>query len=92
MKYIFISGFCVAPSGLKYYCLCLFAGVPYSDNSMVCFRRKAFLNSDMLAGFTISVALIWCIVIYLIYLNLALCIFSGCLPGVTVSPVPEKEV
>jgi hypothetical protein len=59
MNYIFISTFCVAPAGLKYASLSLFTMVPSSDNSIVCFRRKAFLKSDMLAGFTTSVALIW---------------------------------
>ena len=59
MNYIFISAFCVAPGGLKYDGLCLFAGVLSSDNSIICFRRKAFLKSDTLAGFTTSVALIW---------------------------------
>jgi hypothetical protein len=39
----------------------LFDGVLSSDNSMVCFCCKAFLKSDMLAGLTTGVALIWCI-------------------------------
>ena len=37
----------------------LFTMVLSSDNSIVCFRRKAFLKSDTLAGFTTRVALIW---------------------------------
>ena len=37
----------------------LFTVVLSSDNSILCFRQKAFLKSDMLAGFTTSVALIW---------------------------------
>ena len=61
MNYIFISEFCVAPGGLNYDCLCLFDGVLSSDNCMVCFRCKAFLKSDTLAGLTTSVTLIWCI-------------------------------
>ena len=44
MNYIFISAFCVAPGGLKNACQCLFT-VVLSDNSIVCFRRKAFLKS-----------------------------------------------
>jgi hypothetical protein len=44
---------------LKYATLSLFTVVLSSDNSFLCFRRKAFLKSDMLAGFTTSVALIW---------------------------------
>ena len=59
MNDIFISAFCVAHGGLKNACLSLFTGVLSSDNNIVCFRRKAFLKSDMLAGFTTSVALIW---------------------------------
>ena len=59
MIYIFISVFCVAPAGLKYASLSLFTEVLSSDNSIVCFRRKAFLKSDMLAGFITRVALIW---------------------------------
>ena len=59
MNYIVISGFRVGPGGWNYDCLCLFDGVLSSDNSMVCFRRKAFLKSDTLAGLTTSVALIW---------------------------------
>ena len=39
--------------------LCLLMEVLSSDNSIVCFRQKAFLKSDMLAGFTTRVALIW---------------------------------
>jgi hypothetical protein len=58
MNYIFISKFRVVPGGLNYDCLSLFDGVLSSDNSMVFFRRKAFLKSDMLAGLTTSVALI----------------------------------
>jgi hypothetical protein len=61
MNYIVISEFCVAPGRLNYDGLCLFDGVLSSDNSMVCFRRKAFLKSDTLAGLTTSIALIWCI-------------------------------
>ena len=52
MIYIFISEICF---------LSLFTEVLPSDNSIVCFRRKAFLKSDMLAGFTTRVALIWCL-------------------------------
>ena len=52
---IFIFAFCVTPAGLKYL---LFTEVLSSDNSIVCFRRKALLKPDMLAGFTTSVALI----------------------------------
>jgi hypothetical protein len=59
MNYIFISAFCVAAGGLKYDGLYLFAWVLSSDNSIVCFRRKAFLKYDILAGFTTSVALVW---------------------------------
>ena len=59
MNYIFNSAFCVAPAGLRYAFLSLFTGVLSSDNSIVCFRSKAFLKSDTLAGFTTSVALIW---------------------------------
>ena len=62
MNYIFISEFRVMPGGLNYDCLSLFDGVLSSDNSMVCFLRKAFLKSDTLAGLTTSVDLIWCIV------------------------------
>jgi hypothetical protein len=51
--------FCVAPGGLKYDGMCLFAWVLSSDHSIVCFRRKVFLKSDNLAGFTTGVALIW---------------------------------
>ena len=61
MNYRVISEFRVVPGRLNYDCLCLFDGVLSSDNSMVCFRRKAFLKSDMLAGLTTSVALFWCI-------------------------------
>jgi hypothetical protein len=53
----FISAFCVTPAELKYATLSLFTVVA-SDNSILCFRRKVFLKSDMLAGFTTSVALI----------------------------------
>ena len=42
--------FCVA----KYDCLCLFDGVLSLHNRMVCFRRKAFLKSDTVAGLTRS--------------------------------------
>jgi hypothetical protein len=59
MIYIIISAFCVATAGLKYASLSLFTEVLPSENSIVCFRRKAFLKSDMLAGFTTRVALIW---------------------------------
>ena len=59
MNYIVISVFCVAPGVMKYDCLFLFDGVLSSDNHMVCFRHKAFLKSDTLAGLTTSVALIW---------------------------------
>ena len=58
MIYIFISAFCVAAAGLKYATLPLFTVVLSSDNSILCFCRKAFLKSDMLAGFTTSVDLI----------------------------------
>lgn len=37
----------------------LFTMVLCSDKSIVCFRQKAFLKSDMLAGFTRCVALTW---------------------------------
>ena len=47
----FISAFCVVPAGLKYAILSLFTVVLSSDNSFLCFSRKAFL-----AGFTMSVA------------------------------------
>ena len=60
MNYIVISEFCVAPDGMKYDCLCLFDGVLSSDNSMVCFRRKAFLKSDTVAGLTKSLSLRLC--------------------------------
>jgi hypothetical protein len=33
-------------------------GCRLSDNSFLCFRQKAFLKSDLLAGFTMNVALI----------------------------------
>ena len=59
MNYIIISVFCVTPGWLKNACLSLFTGVLSSDNSIVCFRRKVFLKSDTVAGFTTSVALIW---------------------------------
>ena len=48
---IYISAFCVAPAGLKYVFSLLFTDVLSPDNSIVCFRRKAFLKSDMLAVF-----------------------------------------
>jgi hypothetical protein len=56
----FIFYFCVLCSALRVeicYPLCLLV-VLSSDNSFLCFRQKAFLKSDMLAGFTMSVALI----------------------------------
>ena len=51
--------FCVLCHACKVeICSSLFTMALASDNSIVCFRRKAFLKSDMLAGFTTSVALI----------------------------------
>ena len=41
--------------------MCLFDRVLSSDNRMVCFRCKAFLKSDTVAGLTRNKALIWCI-------------------------------
>ena len=58
MNYIFISAFCVAPTGLKYASSLLLKEVLSSEKSIVCFRRNAFLKSDTLAGFTTSLALI----------------------------------
>ena len=57
----FIFYFCVLCSAcrVEILFLSLFTVVLSSDNSFICFRRKAFLKSDMLAGFTTSVALIW---------------------------------
>jgi hypothetical protein len=60
MNYIVISEFCVAPGGMKIDSLCLLDGVLFSDNSMVCFHRKAFLKSDTVAGLTRSKALCTC--------------------------------
>jgi hypothetical protein len=55
-----------APGGLKYDCLCLFDRVLSSDNSMVCYRRKAFLKSDTVARLTRSKDLIWCIALVIV--------------------------
>ena len=54
----FISAFRVAPATLAPLFTAGADGCRLSDNSFLCFRRKAFLKSDMLAGFTTSVALI----------------------------------
>ena len=49
----------------------LYDGALFSDNRMVCFRRKAFLKSDTAAGLTRSEALFWCITfIFLWILNI----------------------
>ena len=56
MNYRVISEFRVVPGGLNYDCLSLFDRVLSSDNSMVCFRHKAFLKSDTAAGLTRSVS------------------------------------
>ena len=54
----FISAFCVAPATLAPMFTAGEDGCRLSDNSFICFHRKAFLKSDMLARFTTNVAII----------------------------------
>ena len=74
MIYIFISAFCFCvPCRVEICSLTLYTEVLSSDNSIVCFRHKAFLKSDMLAGFTTREALIWyltCVISLDVYSNL----------------------
>ena len=98
MNYICISAFGVAPAGLKYAFSLLFIMVLSSGNSIVCFRWKNFLKSDMLTGFTTSVALIcyvacvisWKFDFFSNYFNLALCIFPGFWPDASVPHIPQR--
>ena len=53
----FISAFCVVPAMLASLFTAGADGAGYQIIAL-CFRQKAFLKSDMLAGFTTSVALI----------------------------------
>ena len=56
---IYISAFCESSLWLEKW-LCYSVNRHSPNNRLVCFRRKAFLKSDTVAGFPTSVFLKWC--------------------------------